>query len=138
MKNWVNLYVGIPFVSGGRTHTGCDCYGLVRLILKEQYGYELPLLSGDYSNALNIAETKKLFIQNIPLLCGNKLENPEETSVALIRIYGRLCHVGLYAGDGYIIHSRHKTGVVCERIDSPMLSGCIEGWYRVCKSLCNA
>lgn len=131
MYGWVKDYVGIPFVSGGRGRTGCDCYGLVRLILMEQYGYDLPVLSGDYTNALNIAETKRLFCENVPLLCGERIAAPEEKAVALLKMSGRLCHVGLYAGDGYIIHARHKVGVVCERLSSPQLSSFVEGWYRV-------
>lgn len=131
MYAWVGKYVGIPFVSGGRDMTGCDCYGLVRLILRDEYGYDLPVLNGDYTNALNVAETKRLFCENVPLLCGEKIEKPEEKSVALLKMCGRLCHVALYAGDGCIIHSRHKTGVVCERLSSPQLAGCVEGWYRV-------
>ena len=131
MYAWVKKYVGIPFVSGGRDKNGLDCYGLVRLILRDEYCYNLPLLNGDYTNALNAAETKRLFCENIPLLCGDKIENPEEKSVALLKMRGRLCHVGLYAGDGCIIHSRHKIGVVCERLSSPQLAGCVEGWYRV-------
>lgn len=134
MYPWCKEYVGIPFVSGGRTHAGCDCYGLVRLILTEQYGYDLPLLSGDYSNALSIAETKRLFTDNVPILCGAKIDSPKEGAVALVKVRGRLCHVALYAGDGYIIHARHKVGVICERTDSPALAGCIEGWYHVSES----
>lgn len=131
MYDWVKKYVGIPFVSGGRDETGCDCYGLARLILTNEYGYDLPLLDGDYTNALNVAETKQLFMENVPLLCGERIDEPEEKTVALMRMCGRLCHIGLYAGDGYIIHSRHKVGVVCERMDSPALAGHVEGWYRV-------
>ena len=131
MYGWVKKYVGIPFVSGGRDETGCDCYGLARLILRNEYGYDLPVLNGDYTNALNIAETKKLFMENVPLLCGEKIDGPEEKAVALMRMGGRLCHIGLYAGDGCIIHSRHKVGVVCERLSSPSLAGRVEGWYRV-------
>lgn len=131
MYAWVGKYVGIPFVSGGRDKTGLDCYGLVRLVLRDEYGYNLPVLNGDYTNALNVAETKRLFCENVPLLCGKKIEAPEEKAVALIRMCGRLCHVGLYAGDGFIIHARHRTGVVCERVSSPQLAGRVEGWYRV-------
>ena len=131
MYDWVKKYVGIPFVSGGRDETGCDCYGLTRLILMNEYNYDLPLLSGDYTNALNIAETKKLFIENVPLLCGEQISGPEEKAVALMRMCGRLCHIGLYAGSGCIIHARHKVGVVCERLSSPALAGRVEGWYRV-------
>lgn len=131
MYKWVKDYVGIPFASGGRDKNGCDCYGLVRLVLAEQYGLNLPLLNGDYTNALNIAETKRLFCENIPLLCGDRIPAPEEKAVALLRMNGRLCHVALYAGSGYIIHARHKVGVICERLSSPCLAGCVEGWYRV-------
>lgn len=131
MYNWCINYIGIPFISGGRNKDGCDCYGLVRLILLEQYKIELPELKGNYSNALCIAETKKLFTENVPVICAEKISSPEEKAIALIKIKGSLCHVGLYAGDGYIIHSRHKLGVVCERITSPLLVNCVEGWYRV-------
>ena len=134
MYDWCGKYVGIPFVSGGRDTSGCDCYGLVRLILQEEYGMSLPVLNGDYTNALSVEETKLLFCENIPLLCGECIKEPEEKSVALMNMCGRLCHVGLYAGDGYIIHSRHKVGVVCERLSSPQLAGRVEGWYRVNQS----
>ena len=136
MYDWVKKYVGIPFVSGGRDETGCDCYGLVRLILRNEYDFELPILIGGYTDALCIEETKKLFLENIPVLCGDKCEVPEEKTVALMRMKGRLCHVGLYAGDGYIIHSRHSLGAVCERLSSPQLAGCVEGWYRVDSGQC--
>ena len=131
MYEWVKKYVGIPFVSGGRDKTGCDCYGLVRMILTAEYSYDLPVLLGDYDNALNISETKKLFMENVPVLCGKKIDTPQEKSVALMRMSGRLCHIGLYAGDGFIIHARYKAGTVLERLSSPSLSGHVEGWYLV-------
>lgn len=131
MYSWVHKYIGIPFVSGGRDFNGCDCYGLVRLIFLNEYKYNFPLLSVDYDNALCIAETKKLFSQNVPILCAEKIAEPEEKAVALMRTKGSLCHVGVYAGDGFIIHSRHNIGAVCERFTNPMLASCVEGWYRV-------
>lgn len=131
MYSWAKNYIGIPFVSGGRTRAGCDCYGLVRLVLEEVYGYCLPVLNADYTDALDIEQSKRLFMLNAPLLCGEKISDPEEKAVALIRMKGRLCHVGLYAGGGFILHERHRLGSVCERIESPRLSGCVEGWYRV-------
>lgn len=134
MFSWVNKYIGIPFVSGGRDLSGCDCYGLVRLILQNEYNIELPLLSDEYSNALNISETKKLFLDYSPIFCGNKISTPVESAVALFRFRGTLCHVGIYAGDNYIIHTRHKTGSVCERIDRFSFTGFLEGWYEIDKN----
>ncbi|MCQ2082740.1 MAG: NlpC/P60 family protein [Lachnospiraceae bacterium] len=134
MYSWVNKYVGIPFVSLGRTMEGCDCYGLIRLILLNEYNYKLPLLTAGYSDALETDKTSTLFQDNVPLIISQKIEAPEEKAVALIQTRGLLSHVALYAGDDYIIHARHKTGVVCERLTSPWLSACIRGWYRVSES----
>lgn len=138
MYSWVNKYVGIPFVSLGRAMDGCDCYGLVRLVLLNEYDYVLPLLTTGYSDALETDKTSLMFQENTPLILSEKIEFPEEKAIALIQTRGLLSHVALYAGDGFIIHARHKTGVVCERLTSPWLSACLRGWYRVSESYCTA
>lgn len=132
MYEWTQKYVGIPFVSGGRTEKGCDCYGLIRLILANEYSIQLPSLMIDGYHALDANETRPLFEKYVPVICASKISCPEEKSVCLIRTTGGLLtHVGIYAGDGFIIHSRNKTGAVCERMNSPFLTGRIEGWYHV-------
>lgn len=136
MYSWVKDYIGIPFLSGGRTREGCDCYGLLRLILKEQYGINFPLLDGKYEDALDKDHIKNLFHEYIPLLCGEKISGPEEKAIAVIRTQGLATHVAIYAGDGNIIHTMLYTGTVCERLSSPMLKGRVEGWYRVSKGYC--
>jgi cell wall-associated NlpC family hydrolase len=129
MYPWVKNYIGIPFVSNGRTHEGCDCYGLVRLVLSEEFNITLPELSNDYKNALNVREVAALFEKNMPVLLASRCETPEEKSLAIIRERGRLCHIGMYAGDGYILHTTAETGSVCQRISHPELSDRIEGYY---------
>jgi len=131
MYAWVKNYIGIPFVSGGRTAEGCDCYGLVRLVLDNEYGVRLPELSDDYENALNIAETAKLFAEKRPVLAAEKLTGPREWAVVVITEQGHPCHLGIVAGDGYILHTGIKTGSVCQRATHPGLRGRIEGYYHV-------
>ena len=45
---WVREYVGIPFLDRGRDRRGCDCWGLVRLVLGERFGVDLPDYSEGY------------------------------------------------------------------------------------------
>jgi cell wall-associated NlpC family hydrolase len=131
MYGWVKKYIGIPFVSNGRTKEGCDCYGLVRLVLENEYGVRLPELSGDYNDALNLAETAKLFADKRPVLAAEKLPGPRERAVVIITGNGRPCHIGIAAGGGYILHTGVKTGSVCQRETHPGLRGRVEGYYRV-------
>lgn len=128
---WVKKYIGIPFVSNGRTEKGCDCYGLVRLVLQNEYGVTLPELSGDYENALNRAETLRLFAEQLPVLAADKIPEGEERAVVVITEGGRPCHLGIVAGAGYILHAAYKTGTVCQRITHPGLCGRLGGYYRV-------
>lgn len=130
MYTWVQDYIGIPFQSGGRDRAGLDCYGLIRLVLMEQYGCKLPLLDGKYDNALNLYDTSPLFFQQLPILT-EKIAGPQERAIALLEMHQLPCHLGLFCGSESIIHSRAGVGVVAERLDSRRLSGKIVGWYRV-------
>lgn len=129
---WVKKYIGVPFFSNGRTLEGCDCYGLVRLVLRNEYGISLPELSNDYSDALNVKETARLFSEKLPVLTVAKIPEPEEKAVAVIMEHGHPAHIGVVAGNGYILHTGVKTGSVCQRATHPGLRGRVEGYYRVC------
>jgi cell wall-associated NlpC family hydrolase len=131
MYKWVKKYIGIPFVSNGRTPDGCDCYGLVRLVLRNEYGLNLPELSDNYSDALNMKETARLFAEQLPVLAGKKIEEPCDGDVVVITEHGVAAHIGIVAGGGYILHTGIKTGSVCQRETHPGLRGRIEGYYRV-------
>jgi cell wall-associated NlpC family hydrolase len=128
---WVGKYIGIPFVSNGRTMKGCDCYGLVRLVLHNEYGISLPELSDDYDNAFNVAETARLFSEHLPVLAGEKIAGPQEKAIVVITEHGVAAHVGIVAGGGYILHTGSKTGGICQRDTHPGLRGRIEGYYHV-------
>lgn len=132
MYEWVKKYISIPFVSNGRSMKGCDCYGLVRLVLHNEYNIYLPELSDDYNNALNVKETARLFAENLPVLTTEKINKPEEKALIIITEHGVPAHIGITAGGGYILHTSIKTGSVCQRESHPGIRSRIEGYYRVC------
>jgi cell wall-associated NlpC family hydrolase len=131
MYKWVKKYVGIPFISNGRTLAGCDCYGLARLVLRNEYGIDLPELSDNYADALNVKETARLFEEQLPVLAGQKITTPQERAIVIITEHGIAAHVGIVAGGGYILHTGIKTGSICQRETHPGLRGRIEGYYLV-------
>jgi cell wall-associated NlpC family hydrolase len=128
---WAKDYIGIPFVSGGRDREGADCYGLARLIRMERFGDDLPLLSGDYNDADNFAETEALMRSQRPLLAGRPVETPETGDVCVLKFHGHPAHLGIYAGGGWMLHTLKGTGSLLQRISDPRLVGRVEGWYRV-------
>ncbi|MDR2663080.1 MAG: C40 family peptidase [Treponema sp.] len=131
IPSWVEGYIGIPFVSGGRDRAGCDCYGLVRLVLSEQFGYTLPLLNTGYVNACRTEETAPLFKEHLPLLAGCKISRAEPGAVAVIRFSGRASHVGIFVDDRSILHSIAGIGAFCTAVNHASVRGALEGIYRV-------
>ena len=65
---WVDGYIGIPFVLGGRERTGLDCWGLVRLVLREQFQVEVP--SGNGADHAELAPNDRWRELSAELLAG--------------------------------------------------------------------
>jgi cell wall-associated NlpC family hydrolase len=128
---WVSGYIGIPFVSGGRDVSGCDCYGLVRLVLFDQFGYRMPLLASNYQDACDTRETGPLIQHYVPLLKGKRISNPESGSVAVVRFRGRTSHLGIFVDGEYILHTLPGADAHCVDAGHLFMRGAIEGIYRV-------
>ena len=131
MKNF-NQYVGIPFTNLGRIKTGADCWGLARIVLKEQYGIILPELLS-YLDALNPQQVAEVINFNTPLISGEELLTPEAGCIVVMSKAGLGSHVGVYIGNNKIIHTTRQTGAIIEKLNSNRLKTKIEGFYRVSK-----
>lgn len=41
-ERWAEKYLGIPWVSRGQDWSGVDCYGLLVLVFREEFGVSIP------------------------------------------------------------------------------------------------
>jgi len=104
---WSNKYIEIPFVDHGRDWTGCDCYGLGRLALKEECGIELPSLLDVYKNIKDVdtltARINEVSAQEevwIPIPKGQE----KEFDIIVLRILGLPIHMGIVTTKGNMLH----------------------------------
>jgi cell wall-associated NlpC family hydrolase len=122
--------MGIPFVEHGRDYHGCDCYGLVRLVLLEQFGTPLPELLVGYADTRARQEIARMIDVTRPLLPFAVVVFPRPGDVVLIRNGGALCHFGVMVTARLLLHSEDPAGPRFDLISSPLLKPRIEGIYR--------
>jgi len=116
MKKMWNDYVGIPYKLHGRDEDGLDCWGLVRLIYKEQKDIDLPSFSEEYLNSDDVRHNEEVIARHKE---GWSLSNDYTVGdVALFRINGSESHVGVIIDDNKFIHAREGNSVTIEKLDS--------------------
>ena len=97
-------FVGYPYVwAGASPSVGFDCSGLVYYVYK-QFGYNLYRAGdGQANNGIAVKESEML---------------PGDIIIFANKYTGAIQHVGLYIGDGMMVHAQSsRTGVVISRYD---------------------
>ena len=111
---WTNDYVGLPWRERGRDREGLDCWGLVRLVLAEQRGIDLPSYAGDYASTEERAEIAALIAGRSsgmvePVAAG--AERPFD--LIQLRDGDAPTHIGLVVAAGDMLHiPRRRAAVV--------------------------
>ncbi len=121
-------YVGIPYVSKGRTYDGCDCWGLLRLVYLEQLGVELPSYADDNADAAEVSETRR--VVEAKRDSWERVAIPRPGDAVLMKIHGEPVHVGVYIGDGEMLHVRGGANACVQRLSAPFWRQAFEGFYR--------
>lgn len=121
-------YIGIPFVDGGCSFDGADCYGLGKLIYKEELGIELP------NFRVSAMDTRRIWKSYIEGVAGywTLVDTPEMfdgLAFAYDPDHPKLVqHFGVYIGNGKMIHSLDKIGAFICNLDD--FRYCLKGIYR--------
>lgn len=103
-------FLGLPYVYGGSTPAGFDCSGFTSYVYK-QLGYTINRVSHDQLN--NGVPVSKSELQPGDLLLFKK------------QGADRVHHVGIYVGDGMMIHSPHTGDVI-------KYASIVNGYYNDC------
>lgn len=121
MTAWADRYIRIPFVDGGRDHFGCDCWGLIRLVYRDQLQIELPSYGEiDAKNLVGIARKMKAGSED-----GEQwirvVGVPKAFDACLMTWFGKreIAHIGVMIDAKHVLHTEDRTGVSMSRIDHP-------------------
>lgn len=127
---WAGRYVGLPFAAHGRDRAGLDCWGLVRLVMAEQFARALPSLATCYRRTDDSAGIGQLVLSEIPK--WDAVADGEEGlgDVIVLRLRGQPMHVGLVLGDGCMLHVEAGINSAIERYRGSRWAERIYGFYR--------
>ena len=124
--SWVAGYVGIPFLDLGRDRAGCDCWGLVRLVLAEQAGLELPSLATCYGSEANAAGVDDAIETERRSGAWDRIDAGNEQPFDVVEMSGASrvpgsgwmfgpLHVGVVVTSGWLLHVERGTAAVLTR-----------------------
>lgn len=130
--SWTNSFIAIPFKEHGRDRSGCDCWGLVRLVYKEQLEIWLPDTL-DYDNTRATDQTSALV--DIYKHSGHWKEISKgeqlELDVVVLKIGSLPCHVGVVCDGGKsFLHVIEGANSVIEKLSSLRWGGRIDSYWR--------
>ncbi len=130
--HWSVNYLGRPFQSGADGPDAYDCWGLVRAVLRDRAGIEVP--KAPVSDATNAREVAREFARSQLYADWREIDTPERELDVTLMAEGRYpVHVGLWipVGRGRVLHAVEAGGVVCVDLTSLSMAGYrVLGWYR--------
>ena len=124
---WSNNYIGIPFKYKGRDENGLDCWGLVRLIYKNEYNISLPSFSEEYieNDVDRIQDLISQYKEG-----WESVEAPSEGTAVLFKVMGTESHIGVAISATHFIHAREGYDSAVEAFDSPYWKRRIVGHFK--------
>lgn len=129
---WVGHYIGLEFKEHGRDRKGLDCWGLVRLVLAEQFGIPLPSYSSEYKDTRDSKAIDELYQDEKEIGDWLKIGLGQERlgDVVCMRIRGVPMHVGLIIEKGRMLHIEKGSNSCFVKYNNLEWKNKIDGVYR--------
>lgn len=97
-------WLGTRYIYGGHSKSGTDCSGFVMEVYRNAANIKLPRTTVEQRN----------FCRNINF---DKLDAGDLVFFTSRKGKGKVSHVGIYIGDGKMIHASSSRGVIISRLD---------------------
>jgi cell wall-associated NlpC family hydrolase len=127
---WANLYIGTPYADLGRDWSGCDCWGLARLVYKLELNISLPSYAGDYVSAQERAEIDSLINQPDANIPWSQVAIPQPFDLLLFRRGQMHSHIGIAADARHMLHMDGEDQARIADFTQPRWSNRFCGAYR--------
>jgi hypothetical protein len=97
-------WLGVPYKYGGHSHDGADCSGFLMEVYKNAVDVSIPRTTKDQRDYCLEVDRDNISVGDI-IFFSSKSSS------------GKIAHVGMYVGDGRMIHASSSRGVVEDNLD---------------------
>ena len=104
--------LGIPFKIHGRSKEGLDCYGLLIEVAK-RLGVTFPDAFYETVTRESRNNTYNFLIEKLPI---ERIDKLEKYCVIFMFVGGKCSHVGVYLGEGKVLHATEDMGVCIQKL----------------------
>lgn len=121
-------FIGIPYVAHGRDYEGADCWGIVCLFYRDALGRLIPSYSAEMA-ARTIHRRDVAPLIEIERERWQEVKTPIAGDVVLMRIGRCESHVGVFVGNGLMLHSEVGASELIRLTDMRVRSRVV-GYFR--------
>ena len=125
----ISNFIGIPFVSKGRSFNGCDCYGLVKLYYKEILNIDIP------ETIITAEQPRRTFANYLNEISKNwTATTPAKNVVVAMSVNAEhpnlVTHFAVMIDDKRFIDTRENMSSYLTSIDDERIKNQIKGFYK--------
>lgn len=125
----INKFIGIPFISKGRSLNGCDCYGLVKLYYKEILNIDIP------ETIITAEQPRRTFANYLNEISKNwTATTPAKNVVVAMSVNAEhpnlVTHFAVMIDDKRFIDTRENMSSYLTSIDDEKIKNQIKGFYK--------
>lgn len=126
VEQFLQRWIGTPYIESGRDIHGLDCWGLV----KEYYSQVLDILLPSYVGQYTVQEKEEtaFLISQEAKSLWDRVDIPRSNDLILLNILGHPVHVGIFQKPDKILHTRRGANACIEPIHK--WRNRVEGYYR--------